>query len=105
MTTAVANPQNLNLRGYLFFSVMFHILIAATALVATFVGRSGQNWGGPGSNLGAGTAVTLVKNAGIPIPKEEKVTESKVVDETKTLHKEDLKPKPPELKKDATDIQ
>jgi len=104
MTTAVANPQSLNLRSYLWYSVLFHLVFAATALVATFVGRPGKDWGGPGSNLG-GTAVTLVRSAGIPIPKEEMVTESKVVEPSKTLHKEDVKPKPPEPKTDATNIQ
>jgi len=105
MTTAVANPQSLNLRSYFGYSVLFHVLLAATALVATFVGRPGNNWGGPGGNLGAGTVVTLVKSAGIPMPKEEVVTESKVVEPTKTLHKEDPTPKPPEPKTNATDIQ
>jgi protein TonB len=103
MTTAVANPQSLNLKSYLWYSVLFHLLFAATALVATFVGRPGNEWGGTGSNLG-GTAVTLVKNAGIPMPREAAVTESKVVDPVKTLHKEDDKPKPPEPTTDAEKI-
>ncbi|HYL82751.1 MAG TPA: TonB family protein [Candidatus Angelobacter sp.] len=102
MTTAIANPQSLNLRSYLGYSVLFHVLLATTALVATFVGRTGKEWGGTGSNLG-GTAVTLVRNAGIPMPRESMVTESKVVDPAKTLHKEEP-PKPPEPKTDAMKI-
>ncbi len=102
MTTAVANPDSLNLRSYVIYSVVFHALLTVAALGASFLERRGNSWGGVGGNLG-GTKVNLVSPAGIPMPKESVVTESKAVDPTKGLHKEEP-PKPPEPKTDAEKI-
>src|SRR6266566_1004277 len=102
MTTAVANPGDFNLRSYLFYSVVFHALFTVAVLSASFFERRGNAWGGVGGNLG-GTKVSLV-SAGIPMPKESVVTESKAVDPTKGLHKEEP-PKPPEPKTDAEKIR
>jgi len=102
MNTAVANPDDLNLRSYLTYSVVFHALLIVAVLSASFLERRGNTWGGVGGNLG-GTKVNLVSTAGIPMPKESVVTESKAVDPTKGLHKEEP-PKPPEPKTDATKI-
>jgi protein TonB len=102
MDAAVANPGSLNLRSYLVYSVVFHTLLAAALLAASFLERRGNAWGGVGNPLG-GTKVGLVRSAGIPMPRESAVTESKTVDPTKSLHKEEP-PKPPEPKTDATKI-
>ena len=102
MTYAVANPDDLNLRSYVVYSVVFHTLLTVAVLSASFLERRGNDWGGPGGKLG-GTKVNLVSTAGIPMPKESVVKESKAVDPTKGLHKEDP-PKPPEPKTDATKI-
>jgi len=102
MTYAVANPDDLNLRSYVVYSVVFHTLLTVAALSASFLERRGNDWGGPGGKLG-GTKVNLVSTAGIPMPKESVVKESKAVDPTKGLHKEEP-PKPPEPKTDATKI-
>src|SRR5262249_47312296 len=63
------------------------------------------DWGGVGSKASGGTKVNLVSPAGLPMPKAENVTESKVVDPTGSLNKEDPKPRPPEPVKDATPIR
>jgi len=102
MTYAVANPDDLNLRSYVVYSVVFHTLLTVAVLSASFLERRGNDWGGPGGKLG-GTKVNLVSTAGIPMPKESVVKESKAVDPTKGLHKEEP-PKPPEPKTDATKI-
>jgi protein TonB len=102
MTTAVANPDDFNLRSYLTYSLVLHALLMVAVLSASFLERRGETWGGVGGNLG-GTKVNLVPAAGIPMPKEAMVTESKAVDPTKGLHKEEP-PKPPEPKTDATKI-
>jgi len=102
MTYAVANPDDLTLRSYVVYSVVFHALLSVAVLSASFLERRGNDWGGPGGKLG-GTKVNLVSTAGIPMPKESVVTESKAVDPTKGLHKEEP-PKPPEPKTDATKI-
>ena len=103
MSVAYANPDELNLRKYFKYSVFFHIACVAAILSASFFERHGAGWGGVGGKLG-GTKVNLVSSAGIPMPKESMVTESKAVDPTKSLHKEEPKPAPPEPKTDATKI-
>jgi outer membrane biosynthesis protein TonB len=104
MNTAAANSGDLNLRSYVVYSLVFHALFTTAVFTASFLERRGNAWGGVGGNLG-GTKVSLVRSAGIPMPHESAVTESKVADPTKTLHKEEPpKPKPPEPKTDATKI-
>src|SRR6266446_7914863 len=102
MTTAVANPDDFNLRSYVTYSLVLHALLMVAVIGASFLDRPGNTWGGVGGSLG-GTKVSLVSAAGIPMPKEAVVTESKAVDPTKGIHKEEP-PKPPEPKTDATKI-
>src|SRR5438552_8070105 len=103
MTSAVANANDFNLKSYLFYSVVFHALLTVAVVGASFLERRGDTWGGVGGKLG-GTKVNLVTSAGIPMPKESMVTESKAVDPTKGLHKEEP-PKPPEPKTAAEKIR
>jgi len=103
MATALAIPNDLALKKYFFHSIFFHVLLIVVALSAAYFDRRGAGWGGVGGKLG-GTKVSLVSPAGIPMPREEMVTESKAVDPTKSLHKEDPKPLPPEPKTNATKI-
>src|SRR5258708_3595957 len=102
MTTAVANPQDQSLRQFLIYSIIMHASLAVVIVVSAYIQYHGKAWGGVGGNLG-GTKVNLVSAAGIPMPKESVVTESKAVDPTKGLYKEEP-PKPPEPKTDATKI-
>src|SRR5690242_3921672 len=103
MATALAIPRDLSLKRYFFRSIFFHILLIAAVVGAAYFDRHGAGWGGVGSQLG-GVKVNLISNAGVPMPPKEMVTESKTVDPTDSLHKEDPKPKPPEPKTDATKI-
>lgn len=102
MTTAVANPDDLSLRRFLVYSIILHSGLAIAIAVSTYFQYRGNTWGGVGGASG-GTKVNLVNAAGIPMPKEPVVTESKAVDPTKGLYKEEP-PKPPEPKTDATKI-
>ena len=105
MATAFAIPNDLSLRRYFFRSAVCHVLLTAALLAGSYFERQGALWGGPGSQQAQGdTEVNLVSRAGIPMPKEEMVTDSGTVDPTKSLHKEDPKPTPPEPKTDATKI-
>lgn len=98
-------PNDLSLKKYFFRSVIFHVLLTASLLTGSYFERQGELWGGVGGKSAGGTKVNLVSSAGIPMPREEMVTESKVVDPTKSLHKEEPKPKPPEPKTEATPIR
>ena len=96
------NREDLSLRQFLLYSVIMHASVAVVIIVSAFIQYRGQAWGGVGGAQG-GIKVGLVSAAGIPMPKESVVTESKAVDPTKGLHKEEP-PKPPEPKTDATKI-
>ena len=103
MATAFAIPTDLSLKKYFFRSVIFHVLLTVALLSGTYLERQGAMWGGVGGKSGD-MKVNLVSSAGIPIPRESMVTDSRTVDPTKSLHKEDPKPTPPEPKTDATKI-
>jgi TonB family protein len=111
MTTAVANsidhiggtpPEEQSLRQFLIYSIIMHASLAFVIVVSAFIQLRQTRWGGVGGDLG-GTKVNLVSSAGIPMPKEAVVTDSKAVDPTKGLYKEEPK-KPPEPKTDAAKI-
>ena len=112
MSTAFANPgdrfsitaEDLKLKKFLVYSLLFHVGLTVALLVSAYVELRGNSWGGVGGQLG-GTKVNLVTSAGIPMPKEPVVTESKAVDLTKGLYKEEEKPKPPEPTKEVEKIQ
>ncbi len=105
MTTAVLNSEDLRLKRFIVYSLIFHAALVIFCAVATYLQyHRGNAWGGVGGELG-GTKVNLVSSAAIPLPKESVVVpESKAVDPTKGLYKEEPK-KPPEPKTDATKIQ
>src|SRR6266403_719261 len=102
MTTAVANSQDQGVRQFRSYSISMHASVSVVILVSDYIPYHGKPWGGVGGDLG-GAKLSLLRAAGIPMPKESVVTESKAVDPTKGLHKEEP-PKPPEPKTDATKI-
>jgi TonB family protein len=105
LTTAVANSEDFQLKRFLVYSLIFHAALVVFSVVAGYIQlHRGNAWGGVGGELGRSTNVSLVSHAAIPLPKESVVVpESKTVDPTKGLYKEEPK-KPPEPKTDATKI-
>src|SRR5438094_9964359 len=97
MATALAIPNDLRLKKYLFRSVFFHGLLIAAVFSAAYFDRQGAGWGGVGGQLG-GVKVHLVSPAGIPRAREETVPDSKAVDPTNSVHTQDPKPPPPDPK-------
>jgi len=83
-------------RQFLIYSIIMHASLAVVIVVSAYIQYHAKPWGGVGGDLG-GTKVTLVNApaAGIPMPKQTAVTDSKTVDPTKGLYKEEP-PKPPE---------
>jgi periplasmic protein TonB len=94
METAGRHSGDPSLKPMLIWSAIFHGAIAATMLFSTLLSNNkGENWAG--SAGGASVSVGLVGSVpAIPLPKPEAVTESRVVDESKGLYKEEPKPKP-----------
>jgi len=104
MTSAVYNLEQLPFKRYFYYSVYLHLSLTVLMLFGVWIQRSGDPWGGIGGGGNSSVKVNLVSSAGIPMPQPSNVTESEVVDPTKTLHKEEPKPKEPEPKTDAAKI-
>jgi len=107
MTTAVANSvgnypatsaEDLGLRKFLVYSLIFHVFLVLWIAVSIYLQMRGPEWGGIGGAEGSVNVKLVGPAAGIPMPSQPTVTESKAVDPTKGLYKEDPKPKPPEPK-------
>ncbi len=96
MSVALANSDEITLRKFLVYSLVLHAIVAAALAVSIIYQYKGNQWLGVGTVQGD-TKVTLVapEAAGIPMPKPDVETESKMVDNTKSLYKEE--PKPPEI--------
>jgi len=104
MYAAVANAEELSLKKFLVYSLVLHTLLVAFVAVSAFVQHRGNAWGGIGGG-GGSIKVNLVGSlAGIPMPNPPVVSESRTVDPTKGLYKEEPKPKAPEPKTDATKL-
>jgi TonB family protein len=112
MSTAVANSDDrfvvaqddeLSLRKFLVYSIALHALLTTFFFVASFLDHRGNAWGGVGGD-GAVKVNLVGQLAGIPMPTAPVVSESRVVDPTKGLYKEEPKPKLPEPKTDAKKI-
>jgi len=104
MSYAIANTEQIPFKRFFVYSIFFHLGLSAAMLVGVWVQRSGERWGGLGSEGDSAAKVNLVASAGIPMPQPTNITDSGVVDPTKTLHKEDPLPPPPEIKTPATEI-
>ena len=95
MATVTVNTAYPDLKPYLKVSGICHGVLIGLLIVSAFFKWPGNQWAGQGGG-GDNVKVNLVGSAGIPMPKEPTPTESNVVDPSKSLHKEDDKPKPPE---------
>ena len=95
MATAVANSEDISFKPYLTVSGILHVGLLLFLALSAYFHWQGNQWAGAGGG-GENVKVNLVGSAGIPMPKEKTVTESNVVDPTKTLNKPEEKPKPPE---------
>jgi protein TonB len=104
MTTIVSTAaDDFALKKFLVWSLSLHAALAIALTISAFVHWHGEQWSGTGS-FGDATKVSLVPSSGIPMPQPTTPTESKTVDPTMSVNKEELV-KPPEPKTDATPIQ
>jgi protein TonB len=97
MTTARVHIDEQGLKAPLAWSLALHSILLTSLAVSTLVSHQGDNWAGsPG---GGAVSVKLVSGlaaapAGVPLPRPEVVTPSRVVDTTKGLYKSEPQPKP-----------
>jgi len=92
MVVAVPTREE-SLREALVWSLVLHALLGAALVVSMLRSHRGEMWGGVGGTVTIGLVGDL---PGVPLPRPDVVTQSRVVDETRGLHKEEPKPKQPE---------
>jgi len=103
MTATYFTLDDLSFKRFFTWSIILHVVVTAAVILAVWIQRSGNAWGGiGGGNDSSAVSVNLVPNAGIPMPRPNIPTESEAVDPTTGLHKSE--PPPPEFKTDATKI-
>jgi protein TonB len=104
MSYAIASAEEIPFKKFLVYSVCFHVALAAVMLVGYWIQHSGENWGGIGGDGENNVKVNLVSSAGIPMPQPTNVTDSGVVDPTKSLHNPEPLPPLPEPKTESTPL-
>lgn len=105
MNAAFANPDDTPFKPFFVYSLLFHASLAIVVVVSAFLQHRGNPWGTVGGGGSGSVRVNLVGAlAGIPMPNPSVVTDSRTVDPTKGLYKEEPKPKQPEPPTDAKKI-
>jgi TonB family protein len=92
-----ASGEDLGLRKFLVFSLILHVCLVLWIAVSIYFHLTGPEWGDVGGTSGSVNVKLVGPAAGIPMPPQPVVTESKTVDPSKSLWKEEPKSKP-ELK-------
>jgi TonB family protein len=99
MDMAVANTGEIRYVPYMTVSGVLHGGLIVLLALSAYFHWQGNRWAGPGGGT-EGTRVTLVGNSGLPMPTAPSLNESNVVDPSKSLWKNDVKPEPPQPKKE-----
>jgi protein TonB len=99
----VTYEADLELKRFLVFSSILHVFLGLMIALAVYLQTHGEQWSGIGGTDGSVNVKLVGPAAGIPMPSQPSVTDSKAVDPTKGLYKEE-KPKIPEPKTPAEKI-
>jgi protein TonB len=99
MANALANSEEVRFTPYLTASGIMHGGLIVLLALSAYFHWQGNRWAGPGGG-NEGVKVNLVGNSGLPMPKTPSLNESNVVDPSKSLWKNDIKPEPPQPKKE-----
>jgi protein TonB len=89
-----------NLKVPLAWSALMHVVLGTLLVISTLRSHRGEIWGGAGG--GAITVGLVGSLPGVPLPRPDVTTTSRVVDQSKGLYREE--PKPPESKADAAEL-
>jgi protein TonB len=99
MSVAVANTEEVRFVPYMTVSGILHGGLIVLLALSAYFHWQGNRWAGPGGGSDS-VNVKLVGNSGVPMPKTPSLNESNVVDPSKSLWKNDVKPEPPQPKKE-----
>jgi TonB family protein len=94
MSYSIPHAAADSLKRPLLWSLAFHSFLLGSLVISTWRSHRGELWGGPGGGV---ITVGLVGSlSGVPLPRPEAVTPSRVVYVTKGLYQSEPKPKEPE---------
>ncbi|HEU0368797.1 MAG TPA: TonB family protein [Candidatus Acidoferrum sp.] len=100
MNGVIANTEEIRFTPYITASGILHGGLIVLIAVSAYFHWDGNRWAGPGGGSENVTNVKLVGNSGMPLPTPPSLNESNVVDPSKSLWKNDVKPEPPQPKKE-----
>jgi TonB family protein len=93
MSYSPPHPDVQSLKRPLVWSLAFHMVLFGSLLVSTLLSRGGETWGSFGGDNSVSVGL-VARLPGIPLPRPEAVTTSRVVDTSKGLYKAEKMPKP-----------
>jgi hypothetical protein len=92
MNGVIANTEEVRFTPYITASGILHGGLIVLIAVSAYFHWDGNRWAGPGGGSENVTNVKLVGNSGMPLPTPPSLNESNVVDPSKSLWKNDIKP-------------
>jgi periplasmic protein TonB len=101
MASIAAIRNEPSLKTPLAYSLILHGALLTGMVISSFFSFQGDSWGGPGGAISVGLVGSV---PGVPMPRPEVETASRVVDESKGLYKSEPAPKKVEPPADATPI-
>jgi len=96
----IARTEEIRFLPYITMSGILHGGLIVLIALSAYFHWNGNRWAGPGGGSENVTNVKLVGNSGMPLPTPPSLNESNVVDPSKSLWKNDIKPEPPQPKKE-----
>lgn len=96
----IASTEEIRFTPYITYSGILHGGLIVLLAVSAYFHWEGNRWAGPGGGSDSAVQVKLVGNSGLPMPTPPSVNESNVVDPSKSLWKNEVKPEPPQPKKE-----
>ena len=97
---AIPGTEEIRFMPYITMSGILHGGLIVLIALSAYFHWNGNRWAGPGGGSENVTNVKLVGNSGMPLPTPPSLNESNVVDPSKSLWKNDIKPEPPQPKQE-----
>ena len=88
----IARTEEIRFMPYITMSGILHGGLIVLIAFSAYFHWNGNRWAGPGGGSENVTNVKLVGNSGMPLPTPPSLNESNVVDPSKSLWKNDIKP-------------